>query len=284
MNENKRACPVCRVESTLVIPSAVFATGAAKNEMRASYLSRLSSIPCKHFNKGHGRCPYAPECNYAHLNADGTLAVDANGLQKSGKAPPARRLNHRAPRAPRSRTSGFTREEQRLYVSLTQIGLTDNEQNRAIFSTLSSMGWSTTLIASYMMQEVANDILGEELAEYIDPESLGLQSLVWDDDVGFYVEEDEEDDEEDDEDEASDSGESSDSSVEERRPPSHRPSAARRGPQAPFYLPRTPMGFDLVNSDIIEVLSAALNDTFTVVEAESLAQSIGTSSAPRPNK
>lgn len=83
-NKKRHSCPVCRIDSTLVIPSAVFATGKEKNEIRATYLTRLSSIPCKYFKRGYGRCRFAPDCNYAHLYPDGSLAVDANGLQSSG--------------------------------------------------------------------------------------------------------------------------------------------------------------------------------------------------------
>jgi len=90
-NDGRFGCPVCRTESRLVIPSAVFATGKQKNEIRAAYMTRLSTIPCKNFNYGNGRCRFAPECLYAHLNSDGSLAVDENGLQSAGKPPPPRK-------------------------------------------------------------------------------------------------------------------------------------------------------------------------------------------------
>lgn len=71
-----------------MIPSSVFATGREKNEIRATYLTRLSSIPCKLFNYGQGHCRFAPECNYAHLTTAGELAIDSNGLQHPGKPKP----------------------------------------------------------------------------------------------------------------------------------------------------------------------------------------------------
>lgn len=89
-NEGKYGCPICRTESRLVIPSSVFAVGREKNEIRATYLTRLSSIPCKLFNYGQGHCRFAPECNYAHLTTAGKLAIDENGLQHSGKPKPRR--------------------------------------------------------------------------------------------------------------------------------------------------------------------------------------------------
>lgn len=86
-NERKYDCPVCRETSELVIPSAAYATGKEKNEIRAAYLTRLSTIPCKHFNYGEGHCPFAPYCHYAHLSRDGSLMVDDLGLQHPGIRP-----------------------------------------------------------------------------------------------------------------------------------------------------------------------------------------------------
>lgn len=82
----------------MVVPSAVFATGKEKNEIRAAYMTRLSTIPCKNFNFGEGRCPFAPECMYAHLRRDGSLAVDENGLQSAGKPLPVRPRRNRGVR------------------------------------------------------------------------------------------------------------------------------------------------------------------------------------------
>lgn len=90
INNGRLGCPVCRAESTIVVPSAVFATGKEKNEIRAAYMTRLSTIPCKNFNFGQGRCSFAPECMYAHMRPDGSLAYDENGLQSAGKPAPIR--------------------------------------------------------------------------------------------------------------------------------------------------------------------------------------------------
>lgn len=122
MNESKYACPVCRTGSKLVIPSAVYVKGSEKNEMRAAYISRLAAIPCKHFNYGQGRCPFAPECHYAHLTPSGELAVDENGLQSAGRP--------RKPRRNRLPPSGFraSRSERRILQRL----LTDLQNRMGI--------------------------------------------------------------------------------------------------------------------------------------------------------
>jgi len=36
------------------------------------YKEVLASIPCKHFNRGKGLCPFRNSCMYAHLLTDGT--------------------------------------------------------------------------------------------------------------------------------------------------------------------------------------------------------------------
>jgi hypothetical protein len=42
-------------------------------------------MPCKHFAFGKGRCPFAPNCFYAHVNENGELLFDEQGLQSSGQ-------------------------------------------------------------------------------------------------------------------------------------------------------------------------------------------------------
>lgn len=145
-NEGRHGCPVCRTESNLVIPSAVFATGAEKNEIRATYLTRLSTIPCKLYNKGRGFCRWAPECNFAHLNEDGSFALTEEGLQHGGRKRLPRRRNQ-STRVPREITSEEVHEFAAIlmtfnimptrgvlthYMTLSQLGFSPLECVQAI--------------------------------------------------------------------------------------------------------------------------------------------------------
>lgn len=62
-----RTCPTCRRNSYLVIPSDhVIKSGPEKDDLIADYKAVLKSIPCRHFMKGRGECPFMNSCNYAH--------------------------------------------------------------------------------------------------------------------------------------------------------------------------------------------------------------------------
>ena len=72
----KRSCPQCRCESHLVIPSSyVPAADDEKAQLVEGYKTRLSRIPCKHFNLGLGECPFGSSCFYEHRHRDGTLSA-----------------------------------------------------------------------------------------------------------------------------------------------------------------------------------------------------------------
>ena len=67
-----RTCPICRQNSYLVIPSYYhYGYGRKKDELVEEYKETLASIPCKHFNKGKGQCPFLNSCLYAHKTKDG---------------------------------------------------------------------------------------------------------------------------------------------------------------------------------------------------------------------
>lgn len=67
-----RTCPLCRQNSYLVIPSDFFVrSGPDKEDLIDQYKETLHDIPCKHFNKGKGDCPFKNSCNYAHKLANG---------------------------------------------------------------------------------------------------------------------------------------------------------------------------------------------------------------------
>ena len=50
-------------------------TGDRKSEVINEYKTKLSKIPCKHFNYGEGTCPFGTSCFYAHIRRDGTREV-----------------------------------------------------------------------------------------------------------------------------------------------------------------------------------------------------------------
>lgn len=66
-----RLCPICRQESYVVVPSNRYVKGEEKQKMMSTYKKRLQEIPCKHFNKGQGKCPFLNSCFYSHRMADG---------------------------------------------------------------------------------------------------------------------------------------------------------------------------------------------------------------------
>lgn len=76
-----RSCPVCRVESYVIIPSDVFeADPEEKEKMMESYRGKMSRIPCKHFNFGEGECPFGTKCHYGHFDRQGKEQDNAPAL------------------------------------------------------------------------------------------------------------------------------------------------------------------------------------------------------------
>jgi E3 ubiquitin-protein ligase makorin len=70
---NLRKCPICRVDSFVIVPSSQFLTGAAKAAEKDQYVHHLSRIPCKNFEIGKTNCPFGSSCLYYHA---GQSAVD----------------------------------------------------------------------------------------------------------------------------------------------------------------------------------------------------------------
>jgi len=68
-------CPVCRETISLIIPSTIYAKGDHKKQIEELHRAKISSIPCRYFKFGNGRCPWGFECIYGHFNTDGTKAV-----------------------------------------------------------------------------------------------------------------------------------------------------------------------------------------------------------------
>ena len=78
--EQARMCPICRVNSFFITPSAHFPrTPEEKEEILKNYLSKMKQIPCKHYN--NGRCPFGTSCFYSH----GSGEVDT-GVRKTTTA------------------------------------------------------------------------------------------------------------------------------------------------------------------------------------------------------
>lgn len=56
----------------MVIPSYYMVnTGPDKDALIEEYNSSLQEIPCKHFNKGEGVCPFLNSCKYEHRKKNG---------------------------------------------------------------------------------------------------------------------------------------------------------------------------------------------------------------------
>ena len=67
-----RTCPICRQTSYLVIPSFYhYNDGPDKQQLIEEYKQTIKEIPCKHFNKGKGECPFRNSCLYAHKLKNG---------------------------------------------------------------------------------------------------------------------------------------------------------------------------------------------------------------------
>lgn len=70
--ETVRACPVCRVNSYLIIPSDHFENDLdIKCAMVEQYRAKLRKIPCRYFAFGEGECPFGTSCMYSHVDREG---------------------------------------------------------------------------------------------------------------------------------------------------------------------------------------------------------------------
>jgi E3 ubiquitin-protein ligase makorin len=59
---NLRKCPVCRVDSFLILPASSLLTGDAKIQALSTYKQALGKIPCKLLSG----CPFGDSCLYRH--------------------------------------------------------------------------------------------------------------------------------------------------------------------------------------------------------------------------
>ena len=56
----------------MVIPSFyAYRSGPEKDELIEEYRDALMEIDCRHFNKGHGECPFLNSCMYSHILPNG---------------------------------------------------------------------------------------------------------------------------------------------------------------------------------------------------------------------
>jgi len=75
--ENVRCCPVCRAESYFVVPCDRFVLNPDRKKILVQkYKDHIGKIPCIHFNRAKGVCPFGSSCFYAHLNEDGSMAQE----------------------------------------------------------------------------------------------------------------------------------------------------------------------------------------------------------------
>ena len=63
---NLRKCPICRVDSYVIIPSTHYMKGVDKAGEKIRYSQHLSMIPCKNYDQGKGQCPFGSSCLYMH--------------------------------------------------------------------------------------------------------------------------------------------------------------------------------------------------------------------------
>jgi len=69
-----KSCPECRTASSFVTPSSSWVDDKEeKTKMIEEYKQRLSKKPCKYFNLGKGKCPFARHCFYLHAYPDGSV-------------------------------------------------------------------------------------------------------------------------------------------------------------------------------------------------------------------
>jgi len=84
--EHSRTCPVCRTISFYVAPSTTWPRDEAeKAEALQAYRARLAAIPCRHFDRGAGSCPFGSSCFFGHTLPDGSAPPPAT-LRRYGDA------------------------------------------------------------------------------------------------------------------------------------------------------------------------------------------------------
>jgi E3 ubiquitin-protein ligase makorin len=83
---NLRRCPICRVESYLIVPSEIIPSASGKIEQINIYKASLQKIPCKHFSAS-AACPFGSSCLYLHAASDPTppprILRGADGRKKA---------------------------------------------------------------------------------------------------------------------------------------------------------------------------------------------------------
>ena len=66
-NEQARMCPICRVNSHFITPTTIWPRNEEEKAAAIdAYVTRMSKIPCKHFDGGDGTCPFGTSCHYEH--------------------------------------------------------------------------------------------------------------------------------------------------------------------------------------------------------------------------
>lgn len=51
-------------------------TGPRKAQLVQTYQQKLSTIPCKYYDAGDGKCPFGAGCFYRHVRKDGTVDME----------------------------------------------------------------------------------------------------------------------------------------------------------------------------------------------------------------
>ncbi|TPX56178.1 hypothetical protein PhCBS80983_g04726 [Powellomyces hirtus] len=70
--DTSKSCPICRTVTHFVTPSAIWPSNPDdKAAIIEAYKTKLSTIDCKHYNRGEGSCPFGTSCFYKHVGRDG---------------------------------------------------------------------------------------------------------------------------------------------------------------------------------------------------------------------
>jgi E3 ubiquitin-protein ligase makorin len=76
--ESVRGCPLCRQESFVVVPcDRMVFDPERKARVLLQYKEKLARIPCMHFNRARGTCPFGSSCFYAHVDEEGRVVPPA---------------------------------------------------------------------------------------------------------------------------------------------------------------------------------------------------------------
>eukprot|EP00965_Chrysotila_dentata_P066325 2195842-Pleurochrysis_carterae.AAC.2 len=87
---------VDRLSHTRASNSAAWSHCARLSPLLPGYLTRLSTMPCKHFAFGAGTCPFGSSCFYAHVDRAGNAVRTVPRRVVGGAGPKVVKTYHLA--------------------------------------------------------------------------------------------------------------------------------------------------------------------------------------------